>query len=96
MPETLDDFWQMIWDQKCPTIVMLTKFTEGNKPKCMKYWPDNVGESITPKPSLKVTLTQQRLFADYEIRTIQVQLVSTKFNLLNAMFDKLYNNILDF
>ena len=76
IPETLDDFWQMIWDQQSPTIVMLTKLIEGNKPKCMRYWPENVGESINPKPSLKVTLTQQRVFADYEVRTIQVVLVS--------------------
>lgn len=76
MPETFPDFWQMVWDQKSRTIVMLTKFMEGNKPKCMKYWPDNVGESMNPKPSLTITLTQQRIFADYEIRTIQVNHVS--------------------
>ena len=78
MTETIEDFWQMIWDQKSPTIVMLTKFTEGNKPKCIKYWPNNIGESMNPKPSLTVTLTQQRVFADYEIRTLQVKLVSTE------------------
>jgi len=76
MPETLEDFWQMMWDQKSPTIVMLTKLTEGNKPKCMKYWPENIGDSISPKPSITVTLTQQRLFADYEVRTMQLKHVS--------------------
>ena len=79
MPETLGDFWQMMWDQKSPTIVMLTKLIEGNKPKCMKYWPESLGESINPKPSLTVTLTQQRLFADYEVRTIQLKHVSALF-----------------
>ena len=85
MPETLEDFWQMMWDQKSPTIVMLTKFTEGNKPKCMKYWPDTIGESISPKPSLTITLTQQRLFADYEIRTIQLKHVSILFCLISLV-----------
>ncbi len=26
---SLDDFWRMIWEQKSPTIVMLTKVFEG-------------------------------------------------------------------
>ena len=82
MPETLEDFWQMMWDQKSPTIVMLTKFTEGNKPKCVKYWPENIGESINPKASLAVTLTQQRLFADYEVRTMQLKHVRKHIILL--------------
>jgi len=82
MPDTVKDFWQMIWEQKTPTIVMLTKTMEGNKPKCEKYWPNNVGDTINPKPSLTVKLTQIQLFADYEIRTLQVQPVS----LLNIPF----------
>ena len=75
MPETVQDFWQMIWDQKSQTIVMLTKLTEGNKTKCEKYWPDNVGEHISPKPSLTITLVQLQMFADYEFRTLQVKSV---------------------
>ncbi len=26
---SVDDFWRMIWEQKSPTIVMLTKVFEG-------------------------------------------------------------------
>ncbi len=29
MANSLDDFWRMIWEQKSPTIVMLTKVFEG-------------------------------------------------------------------
>ncbi|XP_065904304.1 receptor-type tyrosine-protein phosphatase delta-like isoform X2 [Dysidea avara] len=76
MPDTVKDFWQMVWEQKTPTIVMLTRTMEGNKPKCEKYWPNNVGDTINPKPSLTVKLTQLQLFADYEIRTLQVQATS--------------------
>ena len=28
LPNTLEDFWRMIWEQKLPTIVMLTKCFE--------------------------------------------------------------------
>ena len=28
---TLDDFWLLVWEQKSPVIVMLTKEVEGNR-----------------------------------------------------------------
>ena len=75
MPGTVQDFWQMIWDQKIKTVVMLTKLMEGSKMKCEQYWPNNVGDSTNPKPSLVVTLVQQQMFAEYELRTLQVKSV---------------------
>ena len=31
LQRTVDDFWQMVWDQKVSVIVMLTKCMEGTK-----------------------------------------------------------------
>ena len=31
MPNTIGDFWRMIWEHRLSTIVMLTKVTEGGK-----------------------------------------------------------------
>ena len=62
----------MVWDHKSTVIVMVTKTVEADIQKCEQYWPDNVDETITPKPSLAVKLTQIQRFADYELRTMTV------------------------
>ena len=31
LPNTVADFWQMVWEQKCEIIVMLTGLIEGGK-----------------------------------------------------------------
>ena len=31
LPETFGDFWRMIWEHKCTTIVMMTKLEERNR-----------------------------------------------------------------
>ena len=46
LDETLDDFWQMVWQEKVFVIVMTTKCVEQNRKKCSQYWPDNENETI--------------------------------------------------
>ncbi|KAI9199836.1 protein-tyrosine phosphatase-like protein [Polychytrium aggregatum] len=46
MPETLSDFWQMIWEQNSRLVVMLTQEYESGRIKCHRYWPSTVGESV--------------------------------------------------
>ena len=36
VPGTVDDFWQMMWDQRINIVVMLTKTMEGSK-VCKMY-----------------------------------------------------------
>ncbi|NWW85695.1 PTPRK phosphatase, partial [Rhynochetos jubatus] len=40
LPETVVDFWQMVWQEKTSVIVMLTGLVEQNKTKCEQYWPE--------------------------------------------------------
>ncbi|CAJ0592679.1 unnamed protein product, partial [Cylicocyclus nassatus] len=37
--KTVGDFWRMIWQEKCRSIVMLCNIMECGKPKCEQYWP---------------------------------------------------------
>ncbi|XP_041052002.1 receptor-type tyrosine-protein phosphatase R-like isoform X4 [Carcharodon carcharias] len=40
MVNTVNDFWEMVWQENCPIIVMITKLKEKNE-KCVVYWPEN-------------------------------------------------------
>ncbi|KAB5555765.1 hypothetical protein PHYPO_G00037870 [Pangasianodon hypophthalmus] len=39
LPHTVDDFWRMVWEWKCHSIVMLTELQEREQDKCCQYWP---------------------------------------------------------
>ena len=58
-----------MWQERPPTIVMVTNLKEGNKKKCEQYWPDSGSKEFGP---FKVTLTEQQVSADYTTRTMQV------------------------
>ncbi|ORX61948.1 hypothetical protein DM01DRAFT_1379821 [Hesseltinella vesiculosa] len=46
LPSTFDDFWQVVWEQNCRVVVMLTKEEEMNKIKCHRYWPSSLHQTI--------------------------------------------------
>ena len=70
LPSTLIAFWRMMWQERPPTIVMLTNLKEGKKIKCQQYWPDSGSKEIGP---FTVTMTDQQAFADYTVRTLSVK-----------------------
>ncbi|XP_077956998.1 receptor-type tyrosine-protein phosphatase O isoform X5 [Gasterosteus aculeatus] len=39
LPETRNEFWKMVLQEKCPLVVMLTQCTERRRVKCDHYWP---------------------------------------------------------
>ncbi|VDN24416.1 unnamed protein product [Gongylonema pulchrum] len=48
MPNTLTDFWEMVFQERAPVIVMITNLEEKSpgltgrvQKKCEKYWPDD-------------------------------------------------------
>ena len=69
LPGTMVDFWRMVSQLHCPSIVMITNVQEGSKVKCEQYWPDSVSKTLEFGP-FKVTLTDQHVLADYTIRNL--------------------------
>ncbi|XP_078575862.1 uncharacterized protein LOC144861738 isoform X2 [Branchiostoma floridae x Branchiostoma japonicum] len=69
LPNTVDDFWRMIWDTKAKNIVMVTNLQENNKQKCTQYWPDS-GKKIYG--DIDVTLVDAIPMVDHVTRIFMV------------------------
>uniref|UniRef100_A0A8C7UR60 protein-tyrosine-phosphatase n=1 Tax=Oncorhynchus mykiss TaxID=8022 RepID=A0A8C7UR60_ONCMY len=39
LSHTVEDFWRMVWEYRCHSIVMLTELKEREQDKCFQYWP---------------------------------------------------------
>ncbi|GBG74211.1 hypothetical protein CBR_g17924, partial [Chara braunii] len=44
LPPTVAHFWQMVKEQRCKAVIMLTKEIENNRIKCGRYFPLEEGE----------------------------------------------------
>lgn len=44
LPNTAPDLWQMVWEQGCVVIVMLTRLIENEVAMCHRYWPEEGSE----------------------------------------------------
>uniref|UniRef100_A0A2C9KY42 Uncharacterized protein n=1 Tax=Biomphalaria glabrata TaxID=6526 RepID=A0A2C9KY42_BIOGL len=65
----LNDFIRMLWEQHVDIVVMLTNLVEEAKVKCEQYWPESGKVSYG---DTKVQVIQAKTFADYTIRTIEL------------------------
>nr|CAB3265293.1 receptor-type tyrosine-protein phosphatase epsilon [Phallusia mammillata] len=69
-PVTVQHFWQMIWEQNCKTIVMLTNVLEKTKQKCEKYWPEPNENLRFGKYAVKTD--QEESYGSYIVRSISI------------------------
>lgn len=71
LPDTVGDFWHMVWTEGCGKIVMLTNLSESGKVKCEQYWP-NEENSTTTFGHYTVTLVNVTTRAFFVQRTLRV------------------------
>ncbi|RXN17320.1 tyrosine- phosphatase non-receptor type 5-like isoform X1 [Labeo rohita] len=65
---TVGDFWRMVWQERCPIIVMITNIEEKNE-KCTEYWPE---DSVICE-GIEITVKQVIQADDYSLRIFTVK-----------------------
>ncbi|KAJ3597475.1 hypothetical protein NHX12_000998, partial [Muraenolepis orangiensis] len=69
---TVNDFWQMVWQEKTRIIVMTTRLVEKGRNKCVLYWPDVDGtKEVGPYMVTCISVTEA---TDYIVRVLELSL----------------------
>ncbi|XP_059496485.1 receptor-type tyrosine-protein phosphatase H-like isoform X2 [Stegostoma tigrinum] len=71
LPNTLEDFWRMIWEQRTGVIVMLTNCMEGIRVKCERYWP--LDYTPCAYGNITVTVSSETILSDWTIRDFSIR-----------------------
>ena len=86
LPNTVTDFWWLVWQERIHVVAMVTNVVEGGQQKCEQYWPSQETQEYGP---FKVTLTDQQVFADYTIRQLLVAVsVVAVFTFISVFISK--------
>ncbi|XP_071486559.1 receptor-type tyrosine-protein phosphatase F-like [Diadema antillarum] len=68
---SLNDFWQMIYQQNVGAIVMLTNLVEDGKVKCLQYWPE--ADSSERYGDMFVTNKEEEKHAGFVHRRLELR-----------------------
>ncbi|KAL1022845.1 hypothetical protein UPYG_G00033230 [Umbra pygmaea] len=74
LADTIWEFWQMVFQKRVKTIVMLTECKEGDKEMCSAYW----GDEKTTFGDIEVEVTATETFPAYTTRTIEIRYAKRK------------------
>ncbi|XP_046589838.1 uncharacterized protein LOC107223610 isoform X2 [Neodiprion lecontei] len=75
-PNTVKDFWKMVWQENARVICMVANIIESGKTKCEKYWPE-CGSNIK-YGDIIVSNIGHEVLADYVVRTLQIECQNDK------------------
>ncbi|XP_042324384.1 tyrosine-protein phosphatase non-receptor type 13 [Sceloporus undulatus] len=77
LPTTVADFWQMVWEQNCTVIAMMTQEVEGEKVKCQRYWPEAVGKTTMISDRIRLSLVRLQQHKGFVIRAMELEDIQT-------------------
>ncbi|KAM4608333.1 protein tyrosine phosphatase receptor type Na [Polymixia lowei] len=76
LSHTIADFWQMVWENGCTVIVMMTALVEDGEKQCERYWPDE-GSSLYH--IYEVNLVSEHIWCkDFLVRSFYLKNVQTQ------------------
>uniref|UniRef100_A0A4W4GM90 Protein tyrosine phosphatase receptor type Na n=1 Tax=Electrophorus electricus TaxID=8005 RepID=A0A4W4GM90_ELEEL len=76
LSHTTADFWQMVWENGCTVIVMMTALVEDGEQQCERYWPDE-GSSLYN--IYEVNLVSEHIWCkDFLVRSFYLKNVQTQ------------------
>ncbi|MXQ94951.1 hypothetical protein E5288_WYG009991 [Bos mutus] len=70
LPNTLKDFWRMVWEKNVYAVVMLTKCVEQGRTKCEEYWPSKQAQDYG---DITVAMTSEIVLPEWTIRDFTVK-----------------------
>ncbi|XP_008063276.1 receptor-type tyrosine-protein phosphatase H [Carlito syrichta] len=70
LPQTVGDFWRLVWEQQSCTLVMLTNCVESGRVKCEHYWP--LDTQPCTHGHLRVTLVSEKVTENWTVRDLQL------------------------
>ncbi|XP_034542618.1 tenascin-X-like isoform X4 [Notolabrus celidotus] len=73
LPQTVNEFWRMIWEKNVQTLVMLTRCNEQGRVKCEQYWAPGTKHF----ENIIVTTTSEIPLKDWTIRDFDIKNVKT-------------------
>ncbi|VDN03930.1 unnamed protein product [Thelazia callipaeda] len=75
LPNTIADFWEMIWEQGTVLIVNLTNNGDLREGRCMQYWP---GSGSEIQGSFEIHLVSEHIWSeDYMVRSFYLKNLKT-------------------
>ncbi|XP_077392057.1 protein tyrosine phosphatase receptor type Na isoform X1 [Festucalex cinctus] len=76
LPHTVADFWQMVWENGCTVIVMMSALAENGQKQSERYWPDE-GSSLYH--IYEVNLVSEHIWCkDFLVRSFYLKNVQTQ------------------
>ncbi|WKX89540.1 hypothetical protein Q1695_008865 [Nippostrongylus brasiliensis] len=69
LENTCNDFWQMIWEQKVPAVIMLNKIMESGRRKCAVYFPTS-NERVVEFDDYTIELENEEQHHNFVVRQL--------------------------
>ncbi|KZC10269.1 Receptor-type tyrosine-protein phosphatase R [Dufourea novaeangliae] len=86
LAQTVADFWKMVWSEKVPVVVMMTKLHEAAKTKCEAYFPLDKNSRIQAGP-FTITATSIDTRDGYTVRDLELRFEGERRHVQHYWYD---------